>query len=91
MIRSSKQTAIPESDDDFVSAAYVRFTFGEVSDMWLHRQIQRDLISKPDAIINGKRFWRRKTIADDKARLIRMATDQPNPAAHLRRRQVTSK
>ena len=58
-------------DDDLVPASIVKKENGSVSDMTIWRW-QRDpqiRFPKPDVIINGRRYWKRRTLRQHRQRI----------------------
>jgi hypothetical protein len=63
-------TPLPD-DDDYVPAAIVKKENGIVSDMTLWRWLRDPQIQfpAPDAIINGRRYWKRGTLRQYRQRI----------------------
>jgi hypothetical protein len=62
--------ALPD-DDDLVAAPTVKKEFGRISDMTVWRW-QRDphiQFPLPDIMINGRRYWKRRTLRAPRQRL----------------------
>ena len=53
----------PAAADDYLTSASVRKMYGDISDMTLWRWRKGLGFPPPDLIVNGRKFWRRHTVA----------------------------
>lgn len=68
-------------DDDLIGSRAVRDAFGGISDMSLWRWTQNPKLNfpPPDVVIRGRRYWRRDTIRQIKARLAENSETTKSP------------
>jgi hypothetical protein len=61
----------PNDDEDLVASPVVKRESGGISDMTLWRWTRDPRIQfpKPDLIINGRKYWKRKTLRQHRQRI----------------------
>jgi hypothetical protein len=59
------------NDDDLVPSAVVKREYGGISDMtiWRWSRDERVQFPPPDVVINGRKYWKRGTLRQHRARV----------------------